>query len=152
MFIHYTNFIFHSAAPSFEYLHTTTTSKDNWATSWENQCFAYVKTKTQVSVAIPLEADQCLCFCYLDSTIPLLPKSKIFKHLAISSGCTAWFVSDLIRIHIVGFLVLRLNCIKEEFSIFTNLCYHSCIRTVSSPNFVFGPTNQWICFTAQNTK
>ena len=31
-----------------------------------------------------------------------------FKSLSISSSCTAWFVSDLVRNHIVGFLVLRL--------------------------------------------
>ena len=35
------------------------------------------------------EADQRLWFCYIDSTIPLLPKP-----LAILCGCTAWFVSD----------------------------------------------------------
>ena len=40
------------------------------------------------------EADQHLCFRYTDSTIPLLPKSEIFKPLAIS--CTVWFVSDLV--------------------------------------------------------
>ena len=51
------------------------------------------------------EADQRLCFRYLDRTIPLLPKYKILKPLAISSGCTARFVSDLVRIHIVGFLM-----------------------------------------------
>ena len=54
------------------------------------------------------EADQRLCFRYLDSTIPLLSKYKNFKPLAISSGCTAWFVSDLVRNHIVGFLMSRL--------------------------------------------
>ena len=42
------------------------------------------------------EADQRLCFRYTDSTIPLLPKSKISKPLAIFCGCTAWFVSDLV--------------------------------------------------------
>ena len=42
------------------------------------------------------EADQRLCFRYMDSTISLLPKSKIFKPLAIFCGCTAWFVSDLV--------------------------------------------------------
>ena len=50
------------------------------------------------------EADQRLCFHYLDSTIPLH-----FKPLAIPSSCTAWFVSDLIGIHIVGFLITRLK-------------------------------------------
>ena len=43
------------------------------------------------------EADQHLCFRYTDSTIPLLPKSEIsIPNLAISCGCTAWFVSELV--------------------------------------------------------
>ena len=41
-------------------------------------------------------ADQGLCFRYIDSTIPLLPKSEVFKPLAIFCGCTAEFVSYLI--------------------------------------------------------
>ena len=41
------------------------------------------------------EADQRLCFRYTDITIPLLPKIRIFKPLAIFCGCTARFVSDL---------------------------------------------------------
>ena len=75
--------------------------ENKWAVLWENQRFAYAKNK---------DADQCLCFRYLDSTIHFLSKYKIFKPLAISSGCTAWFVSDLVRIHIVGFLISRLKC------------------------------------------
>ena len=55
------------------------------------------------------EADQCLCFRYLASTIPLLPLIQNFKSLAISSSCTAWFVSDLVQIHIVGFLMTQLK-------------------------------------------
>ena len=42
------------------------------------------------------EADQCLCFPYTDSSIPLLPKSGIFKPLAIFCGCTARFECDLV--------------------------------------------------------
>ena len=41
-------------------------------------------------------ADQRLCFRYIDSTIPLLPKSKNSKPLAIFCGCTARFVLDLV--------------------------------------------------------
>ena len=48
---------------------------DIWALAWENQQFAYAKTKTQISFAI--KADQRLCIRYLDSTVPLLPKYKI---------------------------------------------------------------------------
>ena len=39
------------------------------------------------------EADQRLCFCYTDSTIPLLPKSKISS---LFCGCKARFVPDLV--------------------------------------------------------
>ena len=53
------------------------------------------------------EADQRLCFRYLDSTISLLLKSEI-KLLALFCDCTARFVSDLVRIQIVGFLTHRL--------------------------------------------
>ena len=42
-------------------------------------------------------ADKRLCFRYIDSTIPLLPKSEISKPLAIFCGCTARFVSDLVE-------------------------------------------------------
>ena len=42
------------------------------------------------------EADQRLCFRYTDSTTPLLPKSEIFKPLAIFCDCTARFVWDLV--------------------------------------------------------
>ena len=44
------------------------------------------------------EADLRLCFRYMDSTIPLLSKSKTI------SACTGWFVSDLVGTQIVGFL------------------------------------------------
>ena len=37
------------------------------------------------------EADQRLCFRYIESTVPLLPKSEIS-----SLKCTVWFVSDLV--------------------------------------------------------
>ena len=42
------------------------------------------------------EADQRLCFHYTDSTIPLLPKIRNFKPLAIFCGRTVWFVYDLV--------------------------------------------------------
>ena len=41
-------------------------------------------------------ADQNLCFHYMDSTIPLLPKSKNYKVLAIFCSCKGQFVSDLV--------------------------------------------------------
>ena len=48
------------------------------------------------------EADQRLCFCYTDNTFPLLSKSN-FQPLAIFCACTAWFVLDLFKNHIVDF-------------------------------------------------
>ena len=65
------------------------------------------------------KTDQPLCFRYLDSKIPLLPSYSTsfirnFKPLAISSGCTAWFVSDLVRIHNVGFPTLQLISFSLE--------------------------------------
>ena len=42
------------------------------------------------------EADQRLCFRYINSIIPLLSKSEIFKPLAIFCDCTARFESDLV--------------------------------------------------------
>ena len=38
--------------------------------------------------------------------------TKKIKPLAISSDCTAWFVSELVRNHIVGFLTSRLNLLR----------------------------------------
>ena len=52
-----------------------------------------VKTKAHISTRA---ADQQPCFRYMDSIIPLLPKPEIFKYLAIVSGCTTRFVSDLV--------------------------------------------------------
>ena len=41
------------------------------------------------------EADQRLCFRYTNNTIPLSTTYiRNFKPLAISCGCTVWFVSD----------------------------------------------------------
>ena len=77
---------------------------------WKTKDLHMRKTKTQISFTVT--ADHLLCFRYLDSAISLLPKYKIFLPLAISNSCTAWFVSDLVRIHIVGFLTLRLIFVK----------------------------------------
>ena len=45
------------------------------------------------------EADQRLCFHYIASTMPVLPKYKKFKPLAIFCDCTARFVLDQVRNH-----------------------------------------------------
>ena len=60
------------------------------------------------------EADQPLCFCYLDSTIPLLPKSQISSFQLFSVLVQLGFVSDLFRNHIVGFLTRRLICARAR--------------------------------------
>ena len=63
---------------------------------------AFAKTKAQISSAVTAQlitvqlnsnhtADQRHCFCYVDSTIPILPKLEINF-----CGCTARFVSDLV--------------------------------------------------------
>ena len=46
-----------------------------WASSGENEHFAYSKTKTD-QLRGDREADQRLCFRYIDNTIPLLSKSE----------------------------------------------------------------------------
>ena len=42
-------------------------------------------------------ADRNFCFCYKGRTITLLPQILNFKPLAIFYGCTAQFVSELVR-------------------------------------------------------
>ena len=69
------------------------------------------------------EADQRLCFRYIDSTIPLLSKSEIFKPLSIFCSCTTWFVSDLVGNQNVGFLMTRLNSFST----------HLCIEPLNPP-------------------
>ena len=55
------------------------------------------------------EADLCLCFRYTDSTIPT-SLIRDFQPLAVFCGCTAvQFVLDLVRNHIVGFLIMPLK-------------------------------------------
>ena len=62
-----------------------------------NPDFCICKNKDADQLRGHREADQRLCFRYIDSTIPLLPKSEIFKSLAIFYNCSARFVSDLVE-------------------------------------------------------
>ena len=55
--------------------------------------FCICKNKDADQLRGNREADQRLCFRYKDSTIPLLSKSEISSFC----GCTAWFVSDLVK-------------------------------------------------------
>ena len=67
-----------------------------WAAMWENRLFAYAKTKTQISCAVTAQLISAFVFAtQIVSTIPLLPKFKISKPLAILSNCAARFMSDL---------------------------------------------------------
>ena len=55
----------------------------------EKTCFSHMpKQRQRPAVRLP---DQRLCFDYIDSTIPLLPKSEIS-----SLCCIARFVTDLV--------------------------------------------------------
>ena len=75
----------------------------NWAPLWENRFFFCIcENKDADQLRGNREADQRLCFRFTVSTIRLLansglPKSEIFKPLAIFGGCTVWFVSDQVR-------------------------------------------------------
>ena len=79
---------------------------NKWAPAWENQRFAYAKTKTQISFAVTWSAPLFSLFGQYNTSSSSIQN---FKPLAISSGCTAWFVSDLVRTQIVGFLELGLK-------------------------------------------
>ena len=75
---------------------------NNWAASWVNQQSAYAKTKTQISFAVTAKLISAFVFA------TWIVQYLFFQPLTISRSCTAWFVSGLVRIHIVGFLILRL--------------------------------------------
>ena len=62
----------------------------------EKTGFCICETKDADQLCGNRTADQRLCFGYTDSTIPLLPYSRIFKPLAIFCGSTARFVSYLV--------------------------------------------------------
>ena len=59
--------------------------------------FCICENKDSDTLRCNPEADQRLCFRYIASTIPLLPKSEIFKPLAIFCDCSARFLSDQVR-------------------------------------------------------
>ena len=54
------------------------------------------------------EADQRLCFCYMDSTIPLLPKSEISSIYPSSVAVQPGLCRTSVRNQNVGFLMMRL--------------------------------------------
>ena len=58
--------------------------------------FGIFKNKGTEQLRRNLAADHRLCFCYKDSTVPLLPKSKISSLLIIFCGGTTRLMSDLV--------------------------------------------------------
>ena len=56
------------------------------------------------------QADQCLCFCYIDSTIPLLPKSEISSFLPSSVTVQPGLCGTWSETPKTGFLTTRLIC------------------------------------------
>ena len=86
--------------------------------------FCQCKNKGPDQLCSDCTADQCLCFRYTDSMVPLLPKIRNFKLLAIFCTCTAWFVSSWLECEIVGFLTQRLNArLKTLFVVCLLLCF-----------------------------
>ena len=70
----------------------------------KNKHFPYAKTKAQTSFVVIAKL-----ISPFNSTLPLLSKLKNFQPLAIFCACTAQFVLDVLKSHIVGFLMTWLN-------------------------------------------
>ena len=70
---------------------TVCTQTLNFSRTMRKLAFYICKNKGGDYLRSNCAADQRLCFRYIDSTIPLLSKCK-----AISCGCTARFLSDLV--------------------------------------------------------
>ena len=62
----------------------------------EKICFCICVNKGADQLRGNRTADQRNCFRYINSTVPRLLKSEIFKPLVICSSCTARFVSSLV--------------------------------------------------------
>ena len=63
----------------------------------ENRLFTYAKTKMHADqLSSNCAADQRLCFPYMESTIPLLPKSETSSLKLSSVVVQPGFVSDLV--------------------------------------------------------
>ena len=78
-----------------------------WAASWENQHLANATSKMQISFAVTANLISTFVFAtWIAQYIFFI--TTIFQ----ASSHTAWLVSDLVRIHIVGFLTPGLIYIK----------------------------------------
>ena len=69
--------------------------------------FCICENKGAIQLRCYGEADQCLCFCFIESTIPLLPKFEF--SIDNLCGCTARFVSTWQETPKTGFLTRQLN-------------------------------------------
>ena len=72
------------------------------------------------------EADQRLCFRYMDSTIPLLPKSEISSlypsSVAVQPGlCLTWSETPKTGFLTTGLILEHISCLKEKYQISTYL-------------------------------
>ena len=74
-----------------------------WAASWENQRSAYAKTKTQISFAVAAKLISAFVFATLIVQYLFFLNTKFQASSRLQWLHTAWFVSDLVRNHIVGF-------------------------------------------------
>ena len=83
------------------------TSESTWAVLWENLSFGICQTKGTDQLRSNHAADQHISFCYIDSTIPLLLKSKVQSLLPSNVAVRAWFVSDLVWLPGPGLTPLR---------------------------------------------
>ena len=80
-------------------------------------CFCICENKDAHQLRGNREADQCLCFRYTDSTISLLPKSKILSlqpsSVAVQPGlCRTW--SETLK---TGFVVTQHICFPGNCSL-----------------------------------
>ena len=83
----------------------------NMSRRMEKPTICIGKNKGADQLRINCGADQCLCFFYMDSTIPLLSKSKISSLLPSSETVQAGLCQTWSEPKLFGFLTHRL--IKE---------------------------------------
>ena len=83
---------------------SNTHPQHNWAASWENQQSAYAKTKTQISFAVTAKLISAFVFAIWIVQYLYFLNTK-FQSLAFCSSCTAWFVSDLVKIHAAAHII-----------------------------------------------
>ena len=106
--------------------------------------FCIGKNKGADQLCSNCEADMPLCFRYTDSVMP-----PLLKILALFCSCPCWFVSDPVRNHIVGFLMMQLILMDKPtfyqsmmnifFTISTikkNVCGNYCMIKLNKMNYM----------------